>query len=145
MSKLKTISFCLLAFLLIFGIFTFLKIKHHEEFQQKAVLAKDMRKAVEHLMLDLIEARENTILDAPADGQWHDRIAFSTPRLGPLEYLIKDRHLWRNNEGKNLLIANNIGAFHIRRQKNTPDILEVQIEALSNVSLVSNLKIRIHQ
>ena len=81
----------------------------------------------------------------PADGLWHNRIAFDQAQQGPLEYIIKDGHLLRINDGKTLLIADNISDLRIRRQKTTPDILEVQIEAQNNVSLVSNLKIRIHQ
>ena len=94
-------------------------------------------------MVDLREARENTILDAPADGAWHSRIAFDRIGQGSLEYIVKEGRLLRLNHGQSLLIADDIATLHIRRQQSTPDILEVQIEAQKNVSLVSNLRIRI--
>ena len=93
-------------------------------------------------MFDLREAQQSSILDAPADGMWHSRIAFIQNQLGALEYIIKEGHLFRVNQGKTLLIADNIASLRMRRQKETPDILEVQIEAQKNVSLISNLKIR---
>ena len=57
--------------------FTFLKIKNKEDYHQKIVLAQEIHKVLEHLMFDLYDARENTIQDVPADGQWHNRIAFA--------------------------------------------------------------------
>ena len=145
MNKIKIILICLLIPFCALAVFTFSKIKNKEEYQQKIALAKEMRKAMEHLMLDLLEARKDTLLDAPADGLWHNRIAFTHVQLGNLEYLIKNRHLLRINNGNQLLIADDIGDFRIRRQKDTPDIVEVQIKAQKNVSLISNLKIRIRQ
>lgn len=107
-------------------------------------MARGIRKALEHLMFDLREARKNSILDLPADGLWHHRIAFDRADEGALEYVIKDGHLFRISNGKALLIADNIGDLRIRRQKETPDILEVQVEAKDNILLVSNLRIRIY-
>ena len=100
MNKLKIIYVCLLIPFFVLIALTVLKIKNKEEFQQKAVLAKEMRKVLDHLMFDLREARENTILDVPADGQWHHRIAFVQNRKGALEYIIKQGHLWRINNGQ---------------------------------------------
>jgi hypothetical protein len=138
MKNIKFILISLLILCLALAILTFLKIKAKEDFQQKAVLAMETRKVLEHLMVDLREARENTILDAPADGAWHSRIG-----QGSLEYIVKEGRLLRLNHGQSLLIADDIATLHIRRQQSTPDILEVQIEAQKNVSLVSNLRIRI--
>jgi hypothetical protein len=140
MNKIKIIFVCLL---LPFLVLIFLKIKHKEEFQQKAVLAQEIHKILGSMMFDLREAREGSILDAPADGQWHNRIAFDHTQEGALEYTIKDGHLWRINNGKEVLIADHISDMRLRRQVNAPNILEVQIEARNKVSLVSNLRIRI--
>ena len=145
MNKTKIIIVCLFIPFFILGFVLFSKVKSREEFRQKAVLAQEIRKVLDHLMFDLREARENTILDAPADGQWHHRIAFDGAKQGALEYIIKDGHLLRINKGETMLIADNIGDMRIRRQKETPDILEVQIEAKKNVSLISNLKIRVRE
>jgi hypothetical protein len=145
MKKIKIIYICLFIPFFIFVALTVLKIKNKEEFQQKAVLAREIRKVLYHLMVDLRDARVNTFLDAPADGQWHNRIAFIEAGQGALEYVIKEGHLLRLNDGKSLLIADDIGGLRIRHQKETPDIVEVQIEARKNVSLTSYLKIRIRE
>lgn len=139
MNKVKIIIICVLA---AFLVFMFLKIKSREEFQQKALLAVQIRKVLDHLMLDLLEARENTLAEAPADGQWHDRIDFIQAQDGPLQYAVKDGHLLRLNKGKAVWIADDISDIRIRHQKATPDILEVEIVAHKNVSLISYVKIR---
>jgi len=143
MNKIKIVFFCMLIPFFIFLAVILLKIKSDGEFRQKTVLAVETRKVLEHLMIDLREARQNTILDLPSDGAWHHRIAFDSAKEGALEYIIKEGHLFRFNKGSELLIADNIADLRIRRQKVTPDILEVQIEAQKDVSLVSNLKIRL--
>ena len=145
MNKIKTITVCLIIPIFILIAFTFLKIKNKKEFQQKVILAKETRKVVDYLMFDLREAREGAFQGVPADGGWHNRIVFIQARQGALEYLIKEGHLFRINKGKRLLIADNIAALRIRRQKETPYILEVQIEARKGVSLVYNLKVRVSQ
>jgi len=145
MNKIKTICICLLIPVLVFVGFIFLRMKKQEEFKQKAVLAKEMRKVLGYLMFDLSEARESTILDAPADGLWHDRVAFDRTGQGALEYTIKDGHLFRTNKGNALFIADNISSLRIRHERSTPDILEVQIEAHKNVSLKTYLRMRIHE
>ena len=145
MNKIKITFICLLIPFLVFIVFVLSKIKAKEDYRQKAALAREIRKVMLPLMFDLRDARENTILDVPADGLWHDRIAFDNTTQGALEYLINEGHLWRINNKKPALLADNIGALHIRRQKQTPDILEVQIEAKNSITLTSNLKIRIRQ
>jgi hypothetical protein len=131
----------LIAFFALFA-FTVFKIKSIEEFQQKVVLAHELHKVLEHLTYDLIEARKNTVLDVPVDGIWHDHIAFIHARQGAMEYLIKEGGLFRVNNGKRSLIADDIADLRIRRQKETPDILEIQVKAQKNVSLTYNLRIR---
>lgn len=142
MNKLKIINIGLIALICAFVVLSFLKMKHHNEFLQKEVLAQEIHKVLGRLMLDLNEAQQNTIQDAPADGQWHSRIAFDHTKLGALEYVIKDGHLWRKSDLRTEMIADHIGAMRIRRQIQTPDLLEVQIEAMDGVSLLSNFKIR---
>jgi len=144
MSKIKICYLCLALLFFVLIIFSMMKIKNKEEFQQKTVLAQEIRKVLGVLMIDLREAHENTIQDLPADGLWHNRIAFGGSGQVSLEYFIKERHLFRINNGNRILIADNIGGLRIRRQKESPDILEVQIKAQNNATLISNLKIRIH-
>jgi hypothetical protein len=143
MNKTKIIYFCLFLFLFILIGLTLLKIKHKEEYRQKVVLAQDTHKGLVHLMYDLSKAKKHSIRGVPADGQWHDRIAFYQSRQGPLEYLVDKGRLLRISNGKALLIADNIADLRIRRQEQSPDILEVQITAQKNVSLLSNFRIRL--
>ena len=144
MNKSKIIFIGLLISFSVLIVFTVIKIKHKQELRQKAVLALEMRKVLGFLMLDLREARVGTILDAPPDGLWHSRIAFNRAPQGVLEYSIKDGHLYRISKVKRFLVADHIAHLLIRRQKLTPYIVEVQIEAQNKVSLMSYLKIRIH-
>ena len=120
-----------------------LKIKDKEDYRRKIVLAGEIHKVLERLMFDLYGAGVSSIQDVPADGEWHDRIAFAHPGQGAGEYQLQGGHLWRMSAGQASLIADHIGRLRIRRQKEDPDILEVQIEARDDVSLLSNLKIRI--
>ena len=124
---------------------TVFKLKKRLEYQQKTVLAHEIHKVLGILMVDLSQARENTIQDVPADGQWHRRFAFVQAQQGAMEYSVREGHLFRTSNGKEALIADDIADLRIRRQKETPGILEVQIEAQKNVSLISNLKIRLRQ
>jgi len=143
MNKVKTILLYVLIPLVVLMGVTFLTIKNKKEFQQKTVLAQELRKVLENLMFDLSAARENTIMDVPADGRWHNRITFIQGRQGTMEYLIKGNRLFRISNGRILMVADNIADFRIRRQKEIAGILEVQIKAQKNVSLISNIKIRI--
>ena len=143
MNKIRIIFVGLLIVCFILTALILLKIKNKEDYRQKTVLAHEIHKALDYLMVDLYDARGNTIQDLPADGKWYNRIAFEGARLGALEYVLKERHLWRLNNNHALLIADDIGGLRIRRQKETPDILEVQLEAEKNVELISNFKVRI--
>jgi len=143
MNKIKLIVIVLLIPIFILIAFTFLRIKRREDFHQKTILAYEIRKVLDYLMVDLSQAKESSMLDLPADGQWHNRIAFSEAGQGSLEYFLKDGILYRDNKGQELLIADHIAKLRIRHQQETPDIIEVQINAQSNVSMISNFKVRI--
>ena len=144
MNKVKTIFLWVFIPVFVLMAVTFLTIKNKREFQQKTILAQELRKVLENLMFDLSTARENTILDVPADGRWHNSITFIQGRQGTMEYLIKGNRLFRISNGRILMVADNIADLRIRRQKESVGILEVQIKAQKNVSLITNIKIRIH-
>jgi len=144
MNKIKITLICFFIPCVILIVFAAFKIKQKVVFGQKVVLALETRKVLEHLMVDLRGARQNTILDVPPDGQWHHRIAFDRAGQGALEYTIDQGHLYRVNKGDRLLIADDIVDLRIRRQKDAVDIFEVQIEAHKDASLISNFKIRVH-
>jgi len=143
MNKIKIIYVCLIIFLIVFIGLTFLKMRHQEEFKQKTVLAGEIHKGLLHLMFDLGHARKNSIQGVPADGQWYHRVVFYQTQQGFLTYLVKEGRMLRISSQKTMLIADHIDVLRLRRLKQTPDILEVQIEAQKDVSLISNLRIRL--
>src|ERR1035437_5071005 len=108
MKKLKIILILLFIPFFIFMSLAFLRIKNHGEFQQKVALAYEIRKVLGTLMFDLSQARENTILDVPADGLWHNRVAFTHAQQGIMEYVIQEGRLFRVNKGSRALIADHI-------------------------------------
>jgi hypothetical protein len=131
--KLKIIYICLfIPFLILLGL-SILKIRHFEQYRQKIVLAKEIRKVLVQLFMDLSQGQNEPLLQVPADGGWH---------IDP-EYMIKEGHLFHLIDGRRTLIADDIAALRVRRQEQSPDILEIQIVARNSVSLVSNLRIRI--
>jgi hypothetical protein len=144
MKTIKIIYAGLFIFFISAGLF-FFKLKSQEKVRQKAVLAGEMWKVQSNLMLDLRQAHENSIRGVPPDGLWHRRIGFSSARQGTLEYMVSQGSLFRIQKGKPLLVSDHIEDLLIRRQKATPDMLEVQVVARKNVTLTSNLKIRIQQ
>ena len=97
------------------------------------------------LMLDIYQARKGSFESVPADGWWHNRVAFDLAQQGKMEYTVKDGRLLRIKDGRILSVADNISYLRIRRQKETPGLLELQIEAKKDVILQTYLKIRIHQ
>ena len=119
MRKIKNNTFFLLFLFIVLITLTFLKIKDKEEFQQKAVFAQEIKMVTKPLMIDLNQERDNILMDVPADGEWH--------------------------KTKRVLIADNIGDLRIRRLKENPGVLEVQIEAKENDSLIYNLRVRVPQ
>ncbi len=140
MNNKRIISICLL----IAAALLFLNyVKNKSDYRQKMVLAHEMHNVLNHLMVDLYNARKDSIKDVPADGRWYDKIAFEDFRHGALQYTLSAEHLWRVSAGQRVLIADHISHLRIRHKPQTPDIWEVQIEAKQNVSLVSNFKIRI--
>jgi hypothetical protein len=143
MNKFKIIYVSLFILFFVLIVSVFFKIKKQEEFRQKIVLAHEIRKVLDHLMSDMYQARQGSFEGLPADGLWHKRIAFIETGQGALEYLIKEGHLLRISKGSVLVIADDIADICLRRHVNSPDILEVRIKAQKNVSLTSNLRIRI--
>jgi len=145
MNKNKIIIVCLFVPVFAFTALSLVKIKNKHDFQQKVILARQINAVLRSLMIDLSQIKESNILDVPADGDWHDRVAFTKNGQGIFEYLIKDKYLFRNGNAQSLMIADDIGSLRIRRQEQTPYILELQIVAQNSVTLTSNLKIRVRE
>ena len=142
MNKIKIIIVYLFIPLFVLLSLVFMKVRANEQFKQKVVLNQEIRKVLGVLMLDLRQARENSILDVPADGAWHNRIDFDRDGQGTVAYFIKDGRLFRASKNIESLLGEDIGELRIRRQKTTPFIVEVQIEAKKKVAVMSYLKIR---
>jgi hypothetical protein len=143
MHKSKITFVCLVGVLLVVTACIVLRIKNKENYHQKTLLAQEIHKVLDHLMFDLYDVSTGSLQDLPADGKWYDSIAFKHTGQGVSQYALRGGHLWLFKDGKALLIADYIRRLGVRRQKETPDILELQIEAQNGVSLLSNLKIRL--
>jgi hypothetical protein len=143
MNKTKIVPVCL--FILCFFILalTLVRIREIHRMDQKIVLAHETNKALYHLMFDLSQVREASIQDVPADGAWHDHITFMRAPQGEQEYVVQGRELLLVDNGKPSSIAENIVGLRIRRHMDSPGILEVQIRAQKDVTLLSNFRIRL--
>jgi len=126
-------------------ILFFFNQRSRDELRQKVILAREIHGVLENLLFDFTEARESSIQGVPDDGLWHHRIDFDQIQLGPMEYMLKAGRLFRINDGRILMIADNMVDLRLRRQRQSPDILEVQLKAKKNVTLTINLKVRLHQ
>ena len=144
MFKIKIILLFLLVPIFILCAMVFWKAKEKQDYNQRVVLAQEIHGAMNHLMFDLRSARQGSVQEVLADGQWHDRIAFADAH-GPVEYFLKDGHLDRRSAGKTMSIADHIAFLHMRRPSADPAVLEVQIQARDRLSLTSNFKIRMQE
>ena len=114
--------------------------------QSQMALAKEIRKAMDAMMVDFREARSTTIQGVPADGQWHHRVSFNKGGKNVVRYEVTSpTHELMRTEGdlsQFVPIARSIAGLNIRRQPGVLDVLEVQVQAKNQVELVSNFKIR---
>ena len=144
MLKLKLILVALFIPLFIFLLLVGWRMKEKYEYPHKIVLAKEIRKVMDRMMIDVREAKQSSIREVPTDGKWHKRNAFDKVNEGMVEYVVvKDRQLVRLTPGRAETIANHIAAIRIRRPTKEADVLEIQIEAKKDISLMSNFKIRV--
>jgi len=120
MNKIKFISVGVLIFFLMGVVIRQIQIS--EEFNRKAVLIQESRKALEHLMFDIYQDKKGSFEGIAANGVWYQRVVLDRWGQGALKYHLR-----------------------IRRQKQTPDILEVRIEAPNDLVPISNFKIRIRR
>jgi len=129
-----------LAALLGFILFKMNKIQRAEE---KVVMAHEIQKAQQQLMMDLMTVPLSS-LEFPADGQWYDHIKAGR---GPqsFAYVIKDGHLWRIAPQATQEIADYMQDLRIRRKSTSSDIVEVQIQAQDGIPMFSYLKLRMHR
>ena len=125
------------------GVF-FWKTVQGQNHAQKVVLARDIGNVITYLMFDLREARQGTIRDVPADGKWHDRVAFAHDG-GAIEYYVENGHVTRVSPGKTTAIANHIVMLRMRREAKSAAVMEVEIKAHDHVSLTSHFKIRMQE
>jgi hypothetical protein len=77
---------------------------------------KEFQHTTEHLMFNLRQRGQHTAYNIPADGLWHACETSLTPT--------------------------NMNCLRMRRQQETPDILDVQMQTQNNPSII-NMKIRV--
>jgi hypothetical protein len=115
MNNKKITFISLVVIVLALGLAVFVKTKHTQEAKDKALLAEDSRKAVGQLMFDIRENRDSLVRQVPANGEW------------------RNCH-WA--------VAQNVSCLRLRRTPQSPDILEVQMQAKKNVSLTFEVRVR---
>ena len=108
------------------------------------VLARETRKAMDAMMGDLREAKSASITGVPADGKWHHAVAFDKGTEGVVHYELTPagHELRRIAPGFDRTVAVHIAGLNIRRQPGVLDVLEVQLQAQNQGTLISNFKIR---
>jgi hypothetical protein len=139
--KTKPLFIWFVGAVLVMTAFIIWRVNDKEVMAQKVVLAKETHKVLNYLMLDLREAKQSSLKGMPADGQWHSNIAFAHSS-GPIQYVIKNGELNRHAQGKVTPIAKSIESLYFLRRSNDPAIIQVQIKAKNQSSLISNFKIR---
>ena len=107
-------------------------------------LARETRKAMDAMMGDFREARSASIKGVPADGRWHHELAFDKGAQGTVHYGLTPagHELRRIAPGSDRTVAVHITGLNIRRQPGVLDVLEVQLQAQNQGTLISNFKIR---
>ncbi len=141
-NKIIILSFVLIS-IAGFSLLRIWPVKQRQAYEQKVVLAKEIKKVMGRLMIDLRNTTAASLKDVPADGQWHGRMAFVSAGEGAVEYTIAQGRLIRVSQGVKQEIAQHINRLKIRRYGQSPTLLEVQIEALNKSQLTSNFKLRL--
>ncbi len=123
---------------------TVLYVKFLNKPGSQMVLAQETRKAMDAMMGDFREARSTTIVGVPADGKWHHDVAFNKGEGEVVRYqVVAATHELQRSEGNNQhTVASHMSVLNVRRQPGVLDVLEVQLQAENQSTLVSNFKIR---
>ncbi len=123
-------------------------ISSRYQYSSQLGLAKELKKAMQAMMVDLSQAKAKSITGVPADGQWHPSIAFENVKSEGVQYVLggpKRNELSRLSNGSSNRVAEHIGTLHMRRQSADTSMIEVRLQAQNNMSLASNFKIRMQE
>jgi prepilin-type N-terminal cleavage/methylation domain-containing protein len=100
-------------------------------------LQQEMRNAMAWITNDLQQAGSSSIIDVPADGNQYPAISFrvcsgvSAGKISwsnnPIGYIINANQLLRIEGGTNIAISENTQSLQFRRQRDTPNIVEVSL------------------
>ena len=111
-------------------------------------LNQELRKGMEWMMTDLLQAGASTVTDVPADDNWYNAITFKIPSAagvsgGTIEWASSTTNyalassgsisqLKRTVGGQQKIIGQYITSLQIRRQSTSPEIVDVILGAQKN-------------
>ena len=119
MNKFKILPIILTVIFFSLIAVIFLKARHNARLEHSLVLRHELRKGLNHLMIDLSRGHEAAIEQLPANGSWYKKRALIHTDHGALEYLML-----------------------LRRQYPQPGILEVRIEDPESLAMIYTFKLR---
>ncbi len=120
----KAIFFVFLGLTLALSVLFYWRVHQDQEFRQRVLKSWEAKKVPEQLMMAFSQGRENAHRDVPADGLWHHH-AFSDPLI------------------RKVLIGSRITDLRLRRFRQSPGLLDIQVVAVKNIAVVLNLRVRI--
>lgn len=108
------------------------------------LLQQELRRGESLMVGEFHEGGQATISNVPADGDWYTQIDFKIPMPGeggvsegrivwdstPIQYLLGGTggtQLLRNDQNGQSVLANDISSFRVRRQTNSPYVVEVAL------------------
>ena len=104
----------------------------------KIEVQEEVRKAVNWMQGELVQAGVSTITNVPSDGTWYTTITFKTTTgvssgsitwsSNTITYSLSSNQLIRASGGVNKTIAQNIQTLQFRRQSTTPSLLEITMQ-----------------
>lgn len=151
-------------FAVLFGVCFTILLSGSDSWQVNSTqmqLQQNLRRAMNWIKEDLIEAGQSTITNVPANGSWYNTITFSVPSgvsgnaitwASPsIQFLLggaSSNELQRTS-GTTKTVAQYIQSLQFRRQATSPTIVEVSLQAQKNsvkgtpVTMTKSFKVKL--
>ncbi len=108
----------------------------------KLELQQELRKSMDWMNIDLLQAGASTMTNVPANGTWYTTITFNTATgvtegsttwsSNTIQFVLggsSSNQLQRVSGAATKVIAQDVKSLQFRRQSSTPNILEVSMQA----------------
>ena len=128
---------------IIFSAFFIVLLSSSDSWQTNRVsieLRQELRKSMDSITRDILQAGVSTITDVSANGSWYTTITFKKPSsisggsvvwdANTTKFLRSSNELQRQiGSAAGETIASNITTLQFRRQSDTPSVVEVNLQA----------------